>query len=241
MNNGAQIHGSPGEGARMQGLARAIWPLLAVLFVCGYVLGAVVRWPPFNATTGGVTLLAIAVILFLGAHFCSKRIAAFFKGALGEERVANVLARLPAGYHVFHSVSLGTTSGSASGDMDHVVVGPTGVFVIETKNWRGRVTLVGENLLLDGVPTRRDPLVQARQACATLSARLANNGAAGVPLTAVVCFASESLTPDCVQAGDVIVCNASRLLDALADAEKHSQMRINVDRVVAVLAPAETK
>ncbi len=55
------------------------------------------------------------------------------RGILGEERVAGVLAELePEGYRTLHGLDIGR------GDADHVLVGPTGVYVIETKEWSGR-------------------------------------------------------------------------------------------------------
>jgi hypothetical protein len=55
------------------------------------------------------------------------------RGILGEERVAGVLAGLePDGYRTLHGLDIGR------GDADHVLVGPTGVYVIETKEWSGR-------------------------------------------------------------------------------------------------------
>jgi hypothetical protein len=54
-------------------------------------------------------------------------------GIRGEERVAELLAGLePDGYVAIHELDIGR------GDADHVVVGPTGVFVVETKEWNGR-------------------------------------------------------------------------------------------------------
>jgi hypothetical protein len=55
------------------------------------------------------------------------------RGIQGEQRVAEVLAELaPSGYRVLHDLDIGR------GNADHVLVGPTGVFVIETKDWGGR-------------------------------------------------------------------------------------------------------
>jgi hypothetical protein len=55
------------------------------------------------------------------------------RGIQGEERVAGILSGLePEGYRALHEVDIGR------GDADHVLVGPTGVFVIETKEWQGR-------------------------------------------------------------------------------------------------------
>jgi Nuclease-related domain len=58
------------------------------------------------------------------------------KGAIGEEMVGRVLADLEAaGYESLHGLD------RSRGDIDHVVIGPTGVTVIETKAWRGRIYL----------------------------------------------------------------------------------------------------
>lgn len=237
----ATVHGSPGEGARMAGVARATWPLFAVLFLCGYVAGAVARWPRFSAIGAGCTWVGIALLIVVGVCFCRTRIEAFFKGAAGEEAVARVLARLPAGYHVFHSLGVGGgVSMWRRGDIDHVVVCRKGVFVIETKNWRGRVVLADGRLLVDGRTPRRAPLDQVREAADTLQARLAAAGMRGVPLLPVVCFASDVFEAGCAEAGTVRVCNRSKLLDMLVGEGRSEPLRVDVDRVVQALdsAPA---
>ncbi|HWQ91026.1 MAG TPA: nuclease-related domain-containing protein [Clostridia bacterium] len=67
------------------------------------------------------------------------------RGAQGEGCVAAELERLPAAFRVFHDVP------TPSGNLDHVVVGPTGVFVLDAKNWRGIVSPDGKGeLLLNG-------------------------------------------------------------------------------------------
>ncbi len=79
------------------------------------------------------------VILFvfgLGAAGCAvvawrrvMEIRAYRRGLLGEQAVAEQLQELLAfRYHVFHDVP-----GDGSWNIDHVVVGPGGVFAIETK------------------------------------------------------------------------------------------------------------
>ena len=55
-------------------------------------------------------------------------------GAVGEHLVADTLSKLPVGWHVFHSIPVGTTDA----DVDHVVVGPGGVFTISTKHHSGK-------------------------------------------------------------------------------------------------------
>lgn len=58
-------------------------------------------------------------------------------GAEGECRTAKALERLPDDYVVFHDFHVRQLNGNRSlGNVDHIVVGPTGVFVIDTKNHR---------------------------------------------------------------------------------------------------------
>lgn len=72
------------------------------------------------------------------------------RGTDGETVVGKILATLPDEFHVINDLK---TPGENS-NLDHVVVGPTGVFVLDAKNWRGAVTADGKGeLLLNGKPT----------------------------------------------------------------------------------------
>lgn len=68
----------------------------------------------------------------------------WFAGAVGERRVGELLAGLPGGWRVFHALPVG----SGEADVDHLVVGPGGVFVVNTKHHRGQRVWVGERALL---------------------------------------------------------------------------------------------
>jgi hypothetical protein len=66
-------------------------------------------------------------------------------GASGEEQVIGVLSRLPAGYHIINDINIhfdGAIYWKAGHEyigncqIDHVVIGPTGVFMLETKVWK---------------------------------------------------------------------------------------------------------
>jgi Nuclease-related domain len=63
----------------------------------------------------------------------------WFTGALGERVVAQTLSGLPGGWYAFHSLPIG----SDDSDIDHVVVGPAGIFTINTKHHRGKKIWVG--------------------------------------------------------------------------------------------------
>jgi uncharacterized RDD family membrane protein YckC len=105
-------------------------------------------------------------------------------GRAGEEAVAASLAHLSEkGYYLFNNLRA-----SVVGDIDHLLVGPAGVFVIETKSHKGRVTQDGETgeLLRDGAPFERDPVKQSRLQGSDVSKRVF--GARRAPLYRFVCF-----------------------------------------------------
>jgi len=79
------------------------------------------------------------------------------RGILGEQAVADALAGLPSSYWVLHGVSTG------HGDVDHVVIGPTGVFALETKAWQGSFYRRRGQLYCNGKPAEH-VLRQARGA-----------------------------------------------------------------------------
>uniref|UniRef100_A0A942YBG0 NERD domain-containing protein n=1 Tax=Neobacillus citreus TaxID=2833578 RepID=A0A942YBG0_9BACI len=74
----------------------------------------------------------------------------WYKGALGERRVARELESLGPEFTVLHAVPIG----KRSTDIDHVVIGPTGVFSINTKNHSGHSVWVGgRSLMVNGQRT----------------------------------------------------------------------------------------
>jgi len=71
----------------------------------------------------------------------------WFYGALGELEVARLLARLDDSWTVLHAVPVG----SGMTDIDHVLVGPRGVFTVNTKNHSGkRIWATGTGFMVDG-------------------------------------------------------------------------------------------
>lgn len=81
-----------------------------------------------------------AVLLIIGASYGSfsfdqRNIE--LSGQLGEEATAGFIAKFPDSYRGFQNLHV-TWEGKTS-ELDMVVVGPTGVFVIETKNHNGLI------------------------------------------------------------------------------------------------------
>lgn len=127
----------------------------------------------FAATISVAGVLALmgvwwwpATFLALGLLFVLQRLAGkgrvldperLRRGISGEEAVAEALAGLPSSYWVLHGVSTG------HGDVDHVVIGPTGVFALETKAWDGKFYRSRGQLYCNGKPAEH-VLRQARGA-----------------------------------------------------------------------------
>lgn len=58
-------------------------------------------------------------------------------GDFGEYEISSVLKSLPDCYHIMNNILLKTKKGSTQ--LDHVIVSPFGVFVVETKNHKGMI------------------------------------------------------------------------------------------------------
>jgi hypothetical protein len=87
-------------------------------------------------------------------------------GADGEEEVARRLRKLTDSWRFVHAVPVGT----GDADIDHVVIGPGGIFTLNTKNHRGKRVWISEHsFLVNG--QRTDYLRNSRHE-ATRAARL---------------------------------------------------------------------
>jgi hypothetical protein len=138
-------HGSPGRSAlavyrRRRTTELAAWtrtlawraPLVAAAGLAAHVL-ATQAGLPHAALVG----LAVAALVGWRLRFRPSEQARTWQcGAHGERRTARLLDRLTRdGYVVFHDLAV---PGSPA-NLDHLVIGPSGVFVIDSKQWTGSV------------------------------------------------------------------------------------------------------
>lgn len=125
----------------------------------------------------------------------------FRAGSDGEEQVAYQLAKLPTGWHVFHSLP----AGSHASDIDHVVVGGGGVFIMNTKHHPGATIWVdGDTFMVNG--TKHPYVRDARHEAVRSTRALTELAGFAVPAVAVVAVvgAHEGLTVKS-QPGDAAV------------------------------------
>ena len=120
---------------------------------------------------------------------------AFHRGALGEKAVAESLERRTADSPAILLHSRRMPGGR--GDIDHVAVTPTGVYVVDAKDLRGKVRIAralfgAEKLFVAG--RNRTKLIDGldRQV-AVVEAVLNANGHPDVPVRGVLCFTKADL------------------------------------------------
>ncbi|NCC52332.1 MAG: NERD domain-containing protein, partial [Spartobacteria bacterium] len=216
VNKLAKIDGSPGAKPRLAGFVKASWPLLLMAFAVGYLLRAMLPVPAMSPAQVGVLAIILCVFFAWAILWSERHVGCYIKGAQGEEMVARMLMLLPATYRVFHGVNAaGKLPGG--GDYDHVVVGPTGVYLVETKNWSGHITLDDGNILYDGQVPDHPPIPLVKEAVAAFRRRLDKEGGIEVQVQPVLCFAGENVQDGVLGSVGVLVCNASRLAEVILD------------------------
>jgi hypothetical protein len=135
-----------------------------------------------------------------------RRAELFERGAEGEQATAGALTVLPAGWTALHDVRW---PNRRLANIDHIVVGPGGIFVIDSKNWSGHISVEHGRLRQNG--RLREKAVAG---CADAGLAIAEiAGAHADKVYPILCFVGQ---PDVAGwCRDVMVCstdNVTRLL-----------------------------
>jgi len=197
----AKVFGSAGKSSRGLAEDRRRKRKLALLIGAGAMLVALILdcWAMTHLPTTGssaalfITFAVIAV--FIGImktidrevtateRLLKKRARDADRGARGEDRVGAVLDALPDTYYVFHDLS------RLCGDIDHIVVGPTGVFTLETKAHGGQITAAGEAILVNGKSPEKDFIAQCWRNAFWVRDLLKNTAGIEAQVTPILVFA----------------------------------------------------
>lgn len=204
----AIIHGKAGENAFQQGLIRR-QNVLAAIVLGGFLLSLGLgvlwglsfskHWPLQWFSTIGILLLAG---LFFGLRKKIDRnlenqlreARVWRKGEEGERIIASILeSELPDGFHVFNDVRFpGRTA-----NIDHLVVGPSGVFVLNTKNVRGTVSWTedAKTLLWNGEAEKWNWVALAQKDAINVEKKLFTLLNRNVSVKAVLVFPRAKVVP----------------------------------------------
>jgi hypothetical protein len=141
------------------------WAFMALVFV---VLAGLEWWRWYIAMKPmpEVFTLAAVVLTAFAAWKVRRAIPQLRKlrqARDGERAVGQFLERLrESGYHVFHDIV------GKDFNVDHLLIGPSGVYTVETKTWskpvgrRAEIAYDGDRLKAGDFQPDRDPIVQAK-------------------------------------------------------------------------------
>ena len=119
--------------------------LLASILIVALLL---LKYSPAGVTLlfsilGVIFLLLLAEPIIL---IFSRKSNKFYSGFSGELNIRRELAKLPDAYSVFQDIIIGQNKGN----IDFVVTGPSGIFMLEVKSHKGEVNFDGYDIRLNG-------------------------------------------------------------------------------------------
>ncbi len=126
-------------------LAKAALCILVVGGVLAVMVYGLLFPLPFGLSTSNLLVVLPELIIIagflVGFYYYQRKYQVFNGGWKGEKQVANLLTHnLSDDYYLLNDLYLQ----GGGGDIDHVVLAPAGVFVLETKNWSGNITVNGD-------------------------------------------------------------------------------------------------
>ncbi len=140
--------------------------------------------------------LAVSLAALIGFYICLRRYRIFRGGLEGERQVTKMLkAKLRDDYFLINDAYFR----DGGGDIDHIVLGPNGLFVVETKNWSGKVTCQGDNWQRDRNHKKNtaNPSKQAKRNASRLRNLIESSstlGHANVWVEGIVVFTNRNIT-----------------------------------------------
>jgi hypothetical protein len=207
--------GSPGRSAlaayrRQRAEELAGW-MRSLAWRAPLVVAAGVAIQVLAAQTGlpqaGLVGLVVAGLVGWRLRFrSSEQARTWQRGAAGERHTARLLDRLTRdGYVVFHDLAV---PGSHA-NVDHLVIGPTGLFVIDSKQWTGSVHRSADGLAWHNLYRLDRTLETVRWEAATVGQLL------GTRIAAMLCVYGAHVQGGGMDAQGVAIVPADRLRDAL--------------------------
>jgi hypothetical protein len=137
------------------------------------------------------SVAALTAVLYAGFRIWRvvPRLRNLRQGVDGERAVGQFLERLRGGgFQVFHDVI------GVGFNVDHVIIGPAGVFTVETKTWskpiagNAQLQFDGKSITVAGVEPDRDPVIQAKAQAAWLRSQLTDSTGKTFDVRPVVVF-----------------------------------------------------
>jgi hypothetical protein len=188
--------------------------IMALLFI---IIAGLEWWRAYFVLPLNPWLFTVAAFLALGyAVYRVWRVIPVARALRlardGERAVGQYLEQLRRdGYQVFHDVI------GSGFNVDHVAIGPAGVFAIETKTFSkpasgpAKVLVDGDRILVDGRQPDRDPLVQGKAQANWLGNLLAESTGRKFRVRSVIVFPGWYVEQDRASRREVWVLNPKGL------------------------------
>jgi hypothetical protein len=192
-------------------------PLVAAAGLVAQVLATEAGLPH-----GGLIGLTVAALVAWRLRFRpSEQARTWQRGAAGERLTARLLERLTHdGFVVFHDLALP----NSDANVDHLAIGPSGVFVIDSKQWTGIVQQGADGLVWHNHTSLDRTLATVRWEAQAISRSL------GIRATPLLCVHGAHIDGGGLHVQGVAIVPAFLLRSALG------QDRVLSDADVAVLA-----
>jgi hypothetical protein len=186
---------NPGQSANNQLLDLLLdkvvfWIILVAMFFA-FTVAEWAHWigktPPQPFLMTGLTVVFAAFVGYR-THKVFPLLRRYKQGRDGEIAVGQMLEGLRKdGYEVFHDIP------SPRGNVDHVLVGPGGVFVIETKTRAkptgdAKVVYDGKQITVNGQVPDRDPVAQVRAAASQVEELIQRGVTGKIPIRPVLLY-----------------------------------------------------
>lgn len=207
------------------------FPLVAILFLLFSVIATwVMDYFKIENNPLAHTIGSLLIIIYFVAKIIkgANKIKNIKLGRDGEIQVAEVLEELKIfGYKVFNDIL------EKEFNIDHVVIGPAGVFTIETKTYRKQngadyqIHYDGTNLKIDGFSSiKKDPIKQAIGQMYWLKGFIENSAKINITVNPVIVFPGWFIDSK-NNNSDIVVTNEKLLVLKI----KNAQTVLNQDQI----------
>ena len=150
------------------------------------------------------------------------------RGAAGEEETGRLLGTLPPEFRVLHDRRVP----NSRANIDHIVVGPTGIFAIETKSYAGRMTIREGELFVAG--RRRTPILAQAHWEADMVRSVVRRAGIQSDVAAIICVHRAELPRNAPTVDGVTIVDGVGMIKRLTNSET-TLAESDVDQVWATL------
>lgn len=156
------------------------------------------------------------------------------RGIRGEKMIGETLDSLPPGFLCLENVNL-----RGKGDIDKVVIGPTGIWAVEVKNisW-GEITSDGNRLFRNGAPFDKDYIKQAWAEALSVRDLLRKAGMEDCEVQPIICFCYSKVRFGQNKIQGVYVVGSSWLNNLIETKGEQSLTKYTVESVADIIRSA---